>query len=197
MALPHPRFPDFYTALAEPAMLTAWEGDVFRKSLPKWLSKPYRLTGVGAVLTGGRWNVQKLMPVVYGCGDLDTLHDEVHAKAHKYGWSEADKKPRTEIAMHWKLQAVLNLTDSRQRKALGVSSTDLMKCDWEAEQQAGRESLTQALARAAFERMAEGLLVPSARRKGGFNVVMFHTHLRAGSTVETLHEADTPFHHGL
>ena len=33
-----------------------------------------------------------------------------------------------------------------------------------------REALTQAIARAAFEHLAEGLVMPSARLKGGVNI---------------------------
>ena len=57
--------------------------------------------------------------------------------------------------------------------------------------------MTQAIARAAFEHLAEGLIVPSARLKGGVNVVCFPTHRQNGTLIQTLDEANVPFTHGL
>src|SRR5256885_1874032 len=55
----------------------------------------------------------------------------------------------------------------------------------------------KAIARAAFEQLAEGLIVPSARLKGGVNIVFFPSHRRDGTLIQTLDEANVPFTHGL
>jgi hypothetical protein len=64
-------------------------------------------------------------------------------------------------------------------------------------QAAGREALTQAVARAAFETSAEGVIVPSAQKAGGVNVVVFPPHLLPGSSVTAHHPHTIPFVHGL
>ncbi|HXR07028.1 MAG TPA: RES family NAD+ phosphorylase, partial [Candidatus Acidoferrum sp.] len=142
-------------------------------------------------------SVRWLMPAVYASTDPDTLTAEAYNKARRYGWSAADFKAQSAIAMHWQLQAVVNLTTSTALKALGVKKSDILTCDWDAEQRAGKEPVTQAIARAAFENFAEGLVVPSARHTGGVNIVYFPTHRRDGTVLQTLDEANIPFLHGL
>jgi hypothetical protein len=73
----------------------------------------------------------------------------------------------------------------------------MTSCDWLAEQAAGREAVTQAIARAAFENLAEGLVVPSARNPGGVNLVYYPNHRKDGSVIQTLNETAIPFMHGL
>lgn len=191
-------FPWFFEMLVQqPHLFVPWEGNVLRQAAPRWVSEPYRYTGVGAVLTGGRWNVQHLFPALYGSLDPVTLAAEANYKGRLYGWAEGDFLPQTKIGMRWKLQRVLLLNDAAVLQVFGVSEAELVQCDWAAEQKAGREALTQALARAAFEHLAEGLLVPSARQAGGLNVVYFPTHRLPGSEIETLGAATIPFVHGL
>jgi RES domain-containing protein len=192
-------FAKWFAALSGPNTppLIKWSGDVFRASPPKWMSRPYRLTGVGSVLTGGRWNGKNLIPALnFGTTDAVTAA-EADAKAKRFGLSPALLTPQTRIAFALKLQAILDLTDAAILKALGVKKTDLIACDWEADQTAGHEALTQALARAAFETLAEGLMVPSARLKTGVNIVVFPAHLKPGSSITAHHDAQIPFVHGL
>jgi RES domain-containing protein len=151
MATAHADFPKFFKALSEPALFTAWKGDVVRQSIPRWLSEPYRFTGAGSLLAGGRWTVQRLMPTVYASTEPDTLHAEAYYKARRYGWTRADFNAQLIIGMHWELQAVLDLTSAEILRLLKVKKSEILQCNWSAEQKAGRESLTQAIARAAFE----------------------------------------------
>lgn len=168
-----------------------------RQSAPRWQSKPYRFTGVGSALAGARWSAQFLMPTVYASTHPDTLHAEAYYKGRRYGWSPADFKTQLIIGMHWELQAVVDLTSPTTLKALGVKKSEILKCAWYAEQQAGNEPVTQAIARAAFEHCAEGLVVPSARHSGGVNIVYYPPHRRDGTLIETLDEGNIPFLHGL
>jgi len=193
----HPQFDAFYSNIVEPEWLKPWEGELYRQSHPRWLSKHYRFTGVGALLRGGRWNVQKLIPAVYGSLDPDTLHTEVNAKAHLTGWTKEDLRPSLRIAYRCRISAALDLTERAVLRRLKVSRTQLVSSPWEKDQLAGLESLTQAISRAAFERGAEGIIVPSARNPKGCNVVIFPTQLRPGSLMEACHENDIPFSHGL
>lgn len=122
---------------------------------------------------------------------------EADAKAIRYGWPPGSFSPQTRVGFHLFLQAVLNLTDAKVLATLGHAQAELIACDWESEQLSGCEALTQALGRAALETYAEGLIVPSARLKGGINIVVFPSNLKSGSTIAAHDEASIPFVHGL
>ena len=193
----HQHFPAFFKALSEPAWLATWKGDVVRQSAPRWMSLPYRFTGVGSVFAGGRWSVKGLIPTVYASTDPVTLNTEAYYKGSRYGWTKEDFNAQLIVGMDWELQAVVDLTSPATLKALKVTNMQIVSCDWRAEQAAGREPVTQAIARAAFENRVEGLVVPSARRKGGVNVAYYPTHRRDGTVIQTPDEASVPFIHGL
>ena len=196
---PHPQFAHFFAALSGAGALprVAFVGDVFRSTAPRWMSRPYRLTGVGSLLAGGRWNVRNLIPAVYFGATAAVAAAEADAKAIRNGWPPGSLHPQTRAVFHLDLHSVLDLRDPVVRRGLGVSVTALVRCDWEAEQAAGREALTQAVGRAAFETLAEGLVVPSAQVPRGFNVVLFHAHLQPASIVTVHQSHQIPFVHGL
>jgi RES domain-containing protein len=157
----------------------------------------YRFTGVGSILAGARWSVQRLMPAVYASTDLATLTAEAYYKSRRYGWTPAQFQPQLMVNMRWEVQAVVDLTSAATLKALRVTRKQIVSCDWDGEQTAGGEPVTQAIARAAFENLAEGLVVHSARRAGGVNIVYYPTHRRDGTVIQSLNEAAIPFMHGL
>lgn len=138
-----------------------------------------------------------LIPAVYASTDLATLSAEAYFKARRYGWTVAQFQPQLVVSMRWELQAVVDLTSPATLKAFQIAKKEILDCDWCAEQTGGREAVTQAIARAAFEHLAEGLVVPSARRLGGVNLVYYPTHRREGTVIRTLNETAIPFMHGL
>ena len=73
MPAAHADFLRFFQVLSDAALFTSWSGNVVRQSAPRWLSEPFRFTGAGALLAGGRWTVQRLMPTVYASTEPDTL----------------------------------------------------------------------------------------------------------------------------
>jgi hypothetical protein len=75
---------------------------------------------------------------------------------------------------------------------LKVSKRRILTEPWRAEQTAGREALTQALGRLAHEFGWEALLVPSAARKGGVNLIVFPDNLAMGSRFEIVNVAELP-----
>jgi RES domain-containing protein len=125
------------------------------------------------------------------------LGAEAHYKWSRYGWTSAHFNAQLIVGMRWELQAVVDLTSPDTLKALKVTASEIVRVDWEAEQAAGREAVTQAIGRAAFEHLAEGLIVPSARLEGGVNIVYYPSHTRGGTLIHTLDEANIPFMHGL
>jgi RES domain-containing protein len=197
MPTPHTRFASFYDALKDRALLNSWSGSALRAAAPRWISRPYRLTGTGALLSGGRWNNLKLVPAVYFADSVDTLNAEAEAWANRYQWKVDELKPLTRISVRFELKSVLDLTAKTTLKKLGLSTGELTACDWKAEQDAGREALTQALGRAAFECLADGLVAPSARHPGGVTLVFFPSHWHDGWVVSTHDEGEIPLMHGL
>jgi RES domain-containing protein len=193
----HNDFPHFFKVLSDPKWFTSWKGDVVRQAPPRWMSRPYRFTGVGSAFAGARWSVQRLMPSVYASTNPAILNAEAYYKGLRYGWTKAHFKAQLIVGMHWELQAVLDLTAAATLKALKVTNKEILNCDWAGAQTAGLEPVTQAIARAAFEHLAEGLIVPSARYAGGVNIVYYPSHRRDGSIIDTLDEANIPFMKGL
>ena len=195
---PHPDFAELFAVLNDPESpaRVAWKGDVFRATTPRWMSRPYRLTGVGALLSGGRWNTRQLIPVVNFGTTAEVTFAEADSRNRRAGWT-GPILPQTRVAFQVKLHALLDLTDPAVLKTLGVKRADLLQCEWQTEQNAGREPLTQALSRAAFETLGEGLIVPSARLINGVNLVVFPAHLHPASTLTVHAESHIPFVHGI
>ena len=100
--------------------------------------------------------------------------------------------PRVTVAVRVELSAVLNLTDAAIRSALRVSQRRMLAEPWRAIQAAGREALTQLLGRRTHETGCEGLLVPSAARKGGANLIVFPDNLTSPSRIEIINIDQLP-----
>lgn len=68
---------------------------------------------------------------------------------------------------------MLDLTNPKLRRALNLTLAELASEDWRKLLAIRKESLTQALGRAAAEAGLSGLLVRSAAVRRGVNVVVF------------------------
>jgi RES domain-containing protein len=197
MPTPTPEFDRLFTTMKSLSLASSWSGQVFRMTLPRWVSKPYRLTGVGSLIAGGRWNVQSLMTAVYFSGDDLTVAAEADAKARRFGWNTSSLKPQTRFAANLQLNQILDLTAPSTLKALKLTKKTLTDCDWEADKVKGVEALTQAVARAAFELMLEAIVAPSARNPSGKNIIVFPSNLQKESVVDVIQADQIPFMHGL
>jgi RES domain-containing protein len=144
---------------------------VFRCSEPTYASKEDLLTGEGSRKHGGRWNPPSSFATVYVAFSDATALAEARANHLYYGLDPADALPRTIVAVDVELSRVLDLTDGKVRRTLGVSATRMRGDDWRKLNRRGAESLTQAIGRVAYENGLEGLLVPAC--DGGRNVVWF------------------------
>ena len=65
-------------------------------------------------------------------------------------------------------------------QAVGVSREHMCMEQWEKIQRTGKEAITQTIGRLAWERKFDGLLVPSAARASGVNLVAFPDHTPRG-----------------
>jgi RES domain-containing protein len=94
--------------------------------------------------------------------------------------------PRTFVAISCKLQRVLDISDAKIRRKLGISKASLVKTSWRAEMDLGQVPVTQAIGQAAFDARLEALIVPSAADAADRNLIVFPAQLRAGSSVTIL-----------
>jgi RES domain-containing protein len=172
----HPDTDRLRTALARCAT-TNWRGELFRSASPKYASKDDIVTGAGAKTAGGRWNPRASFNTVYASLDVETAVAEALQHFLYYAFPISKAMPRVIVALEAKLGRALDLRDGDTRRVLGVSERRMLDEPWRQEQKKGREALTQAIGRLAFEADIQGLLVPSAARKGGGNLILFPANL--------------------
>ena len=94
--------------------------------------------------------------------------------------------PRVFLAIEMTLECVVDLNESNVRQRLQVSNHTMITVDWRKEVKAGLLAVTQAMGQTAFEAGIEGLIVPSAARSDGFNVLTFPENQKAGSKMQIL-----------
>jgi len=155
----------------------AWKGDLFRSASTKYANKDDIVTGAGSKAAGARWNPPGSVHTVYASLDVETAVAESlqHFRHYKIPVSKA--MPRVLVALEAKLERVLDLRDGDVRRALGVSEARMLGEPWRELQKKGREALTQALGRLSYDLDLQALLVPSAARKGGSNLILFPANL--------------------
>ena len=109
--------------------------------------------------------------------NVETAVAEALGYCRYYGFPLSKVMPRVLVALDARIERVLDLRDGATRTVLGVSERRMLDEPWREEQNKGREALTQAIGRLAFEAEAQGLLVPSAARKCGANLILFPANL--------------------
>jgi len=177
--------PDFPRLSAAVSRLTPrpFSGIAYRSTSPAYANSRDLLSGEGVRRHGGRWNPRGAFAAVYASLAPETALAEALYRFRDYGFSEADALPRVFVALEVRASAVADLTDGRARQALRVSRRRMRRESWRRLQAAGREAVTQAIGRAAYERGLEALLVPSAADRAGTNLVLFPARLRPGSLL--------------
>jgi RES domain-containing protein len=157
--------------------LCTWGGEVFRAASPQYANKDDVLTGAGSKTAGGRWNPPNSFRTIYTSLDLETAVAEALAHFRYYRFHVSAALPRVLVSFEAKLRRVLDLTDGGIRRLLGVSARRILAEPWREKQKRGREALTQAIGRLAYHANIEALLVASAGRRGGVNLVVFPANL--------------------
>ena len=169
---PHPRSLDL-TARIQQLITSAapWSGTAFRATAERYANRDDLLTGVGSKQSGGRWNPPGLFRAVYLSLGVDTAVAEFLGQFAHYGLQAAELTPFVVAGVEVRLSRVLDLSSAATRRKLRLTLVELQQDDWRAAQDAGDESLTQAVGRIAFEAEFDGLLVPSVSKRGETNVV--------------------------
>ena len=167
----HPRFAEFGELLRNtPGLFEGWQGTLFRFQTVDYPAPKDILSGEGAKWRGGRWNIPGLA-ALYGSTTDSTALEE--CKAHDRYYGVVTRSPRLLVAIEARLMRVLDLTNPKNRRALGITLRELSAEDWRKLQAAGRESFTQAIGRAVSSADGSGLLARSAAVQRGVNVVIF------------------------
>lgn len=171
---------------------TARDVTLFRFINPSYSKAMDIIDGAGALHADGRWNLKGATPLSYTATAPETALAEALAHVRYFRLPEAKALPRVLVGLRLKAKRVLDLRDGKVRKALRLSEDTIRKLDWRAENQTGRESVTQAWG-AAFARSGfEAVIVPSAASADGANVLVFPNNLLSGSKFEVTEEVKWP-----
>lgn len=191
---PHPDREKFDTRLKAMGKRfdTASNVTLFRFINPSYSKAMDIIDGAGALHADGRWNLKGATLLSYTATVPETALAEALAHVRYFRLPEAKALPRVLVGLRLKAKCVLDLRDGKVRKALRLSEDTIRKLDWRAENQAGREAVTQAWG-AAFARAGfEAVIVPSAASAGGANVLVFPKNLLSGSKFEVTEEVKWP-----
>ena len=155
----------------------AWQGELFRSAAPRYANKDDIITGAGSKAAGARWNPPGGFHTVYASLDVETAVAEALQHFRYYGLPVSKAMPRVIVALETKLERVLDLRDGDVRRVLVVSEKRMLSEPGREEQQKGHEALTQAIGRIAYDLDIQALLVPSAARKVGSNLIVLPANL--------------------
>ncbi len=156
-------------------------GTLYRSLAPKYATSSDLLTGEGSRRFGGRWNPIGIA-TIYGSLTPQTAMAETLSQANYYQLPVYASMPRTFVAIEYDLCAVLDLTDGRNRQALGISEKRLLECDWRRDD----APLTQTVGRSAYQAGLEAILVRSAADADGRNLVIFVENMCPESSLRVI-----------
>lgn len=147
---------------------------VWRILSPRWVHDP--LSGAGAAQHGGRWN-RPGQAALYLSEQIETAFAEYQ---QEYG-----VRPGFFIAYRLAAKSLIDLTDERVLKAIGVTRNDLT-APWKDIAWADNGSPPSwALSEQLIEQFS-GMRVPSVRYAGGTNVVLWRWNSPRAPHLEVL-----------
>jgi RES domain-containing protein len=172
-------------ALLKPvgAKAASWSGIVYQAVGTEYANKRDLLSGEGTKRFGGRWTPPGSFATAHASLDVKTAVVESLGTQLQYGIAVDARLPLTLVAIDVSLQKLIDLTDDSTLRELDLTRQRLVRCRWKENMDKGREALTQAIGRIAFEAGLEALLVPSAQARKGKNLVVFADNLQKGSSL--------------
>ncbi len=150
------------------------------------------IAGIGSQLTGGRWTPPGTFRALYASREEATALDESRQQNLRLGVPPWMALPLVVTALEVDLHPALDFTDGRVRRTLQISRDRMLAEPWWSLQDQGREALTQALGRLAREHGVVALLVPSAARPRGTNVVIYPDRITANDHLAIVNPERLP-----
>jgi RES domain-containing protein len=164
----------------------ALNGEFYRVAGPRYTTAKDIVSGVGAMISGGRWNPPEIMRAVYLSRHPRTAILEATARLKYHNIPFWKGMPSINVGVQFSLHSVCDLVKAEKQNPLPQSLILMMTEDWHASNDAGQESVTQALGRLACEAGIQGLLVPSKQDSRGMNIVIFPELLTKDCLLEVL-----------
>jgi len=185
---PNPRYEVFLIELEKTKpRFTRWHGIAFRAAPLKFGRLAKLLDGMGSLRFGGRWSAAGTFRAVNLSLTQETAVKESRANFTYYVPAPPDVSPRILAGVCLKLGKVIDLTNPQGiAKQPWLSLDEVLAENWRQVNDAGHESQSQALGRAAHDLGAEALLTPSARVFGGMNLVYFPESVLGPGKVQDL-----------
>lgn len=187
---PNPRYDAFVAELKKfKRHYYKWEGIAFRAAPLEFARLTKLLDGRGNLQMGGRWLAAGIFRAVNLSITQETAIKESNANFTYYNFALSDVKPKVLVGVQLKLEKVVDLMNPHGVRAQPWLPLDeLLAEDWRKVNDAGHESQSQAFGRAAHDAGAEALLAPSARVRGGANLVYFPESAASPNVIKILGE---------
>ncbi|MBN1557572.1 MAG: RES family NAD+ phosphorylase [Lentisphaerae bacterium] len=161
---------------------------VFRMVNPRFTRDADIVGGKGGRVSVGRWNLRGSFHCTYTSRTPETALLESLARVRREHLPDEKALPKTLVCIAVRVSRALDLTDGEVRQRLGVSKARMTdEQQWRSDHYHNRESITQAIGRAAATLGYEALTSLSAADKPhGVNVVVFPKNLLSGSLLEVV-----------
>ncbi|WP_184344321.1 RES family NAD+ phosphorylase [Prosthecobacter vanneervenii] len=170
----------------------SFSGELFRFINPTYSKAADIVDGRGALHASGRWHVRGAARLSYTAMTPHTALAETLAHVNYYSLPQAKALPRVLVALRLQARRVLDLRDGHVRKTLRLSADTIQTLDWRADNQNGREAVTQAWGGAFASAGFEAVIVPSAADATGSNVLVYPENLKPGSHFESAAPVEWP-----
>ena len=137
------------------------------------------MSGEGSHRAGGRWNYPGVFHAVYCASSPELANTEFFAGCESAGLPKEKMMPVIGKPVRVKLDRVLDLRDHIILRRLGIRVRDMREDPWRHATDQSKESLCQAIGRAAYQNRAEALLAPPAcaSKRPDFNIVLIRENL--------------------
>jgi RES domain-containing protein len=145
------------------------------------------MSGEGTRKFGARWMAPGVERVVHLSTTEMTAIQESRGHFVRYGLDAAKPEPRVLVTLEVEVSKLLDLFRLDSMRA-GFTIQEMLDDDWEQLNERGKESLSQALGRAAFSLGYETMLTPSAILGRRRNLVVFPENLAYRSHFAIAHE---------
>jgi RES domain-containing protein len=163
-----------------------FEGTCFRLVSQQFANQRDVISSEGSKKYGGRFNFKGMFGVLYLSCDVHTGTEEATRATQAAEFDVAERLPCTTVGIKIKLSRILDLTNSKVCRAIGIRKSVLIQTDWEQTQKLNVEAITQSIGRFAKEAGFEAILVPSAVWKKGKNLDIFPDNLLPSSQASVV-----------